>query len=142
VYAASAFNFPFNLVAHKLGPAFAVGNTVVLKPATQTPLSALAMAGIFKEAGLPDGVLQIVTGSGSELSDSLITHPAVKKVTFTGSVPVGENKKKWITQITLELGSIQRLYRTKTPIDKIVKRCRRAFSFSRSVCIPYSNLCE
>ena len=66
VSAITPFNFPFNLVAHKLGPAFAVGNTVVLKPATQTPLSALVMAEIFKEAGLPDGALQIVTGSLEE----------------------------------------------------------------------------
>lgn len=79
ISAITPFNFPFNLVAHKLGPAFAVGNTVVLKPATQTPLSALIMAEIFKEAGLPDGALQIVTGSGGELSDTLITHPYVKR---------------------------------------------------------------
>ncbi|HEX5565263.1 MAG TPA: aldehyde dehydrogenase family protein, partial [Sporosarcina sp.] len=89
VSAITPFNFPFNLVAHKLGPAFAVGNTVVLKPANQTPLSALVMAEIFEEAGLPEGALQIVTGSGSELSDALISHPSVRKVTFTGSVPVG-----------------------------------------------------
>lgn len=89
VSAITPFNFPFNLVAHKLGPAFAVGNTVVLKPATQTPLSAIVMAEIFREAGLPDGALQIVTGSGGELSDTLVTHPYVKKVTFTGSGKVG-----------------------------------------------------
>lgn len=79
ISAITPFNFPFNLVAHKLGPAFAVGNTVVLKPATQTPLSAIVMAEIFREAGLPDGALQIVTGSGGELSDTLVTHPYVKK---------------------------------------------------------------
>ncbi|MFX3673561.1 MAG: aldehyde dehydrogenase family protein [Paenisporosarcina sp.] len=144
ISAITPFNFPFNLVAHKLGPAFAVGNTVVLKPATQTPLSALAMADIFKEAGLPDGALQIVTGSGSELSDSLITHPAVKKVTFTGSVPVGLKikEKVGLRKITLELGSNSALIiEPSTPIDKIVKRCAEgAFSFSGQVCISLQRI--
>jgi len=144
IAAITPFNFPFNLVAHKLGPAFAVGNTVVLKPATQTPLSALAMAEIFKEAGLPDGALQIVTGSGSELSDSLITHPAVKKVTFTGSVPVGLKikEKVGLRKITLELGSNSALIiEPSTPIDKIVKRCAEgAFSFSGQVCISLQRI--
>src|SRR5690606_22914614 len=89
VVAITPFNFPFNLVAHKVGPAIAAGNTVVLKPAEQTPLSALKIAEIFSEAGLPAGVLQVITGSGKELGDSLIQHEDVKKVTFTGSVPVG-----------------------------------------------------
>lgn len=144
IAAITPFNFPFNLVAHKLGPAFAVGNTVVLKPATQTPLSALAMAEIFKEAGLPDGALQIVTGSGSELSDSLITHPAVKKVTFTGGVPVGLKikEKVGLRKITLELGSNSALIiEPSTPIDKIVKRCAEgAFSFSGQVCISLQRI--
>ncbi|WP_019413157.1 aldehyde dehydrogenase family protein [Paenisporosarcina sp. TG20] len=144
VAAITPFNFPFNLVAHKLGPAFAVGNTVVLKPATQTPLSALAMADIFKEAGLPDGVLQIVTGSGSELSESLITHPEVKKVTFTGSVPVGLKIKEKIglRKITLELGSNSALIiEPSVPIEKIVKRCvEGAFSFSGQVCISLQRI--
>lgn len=144
VAAITPFNFPFNLVAHKLGPAFAVGNTVVLKPATQTPLSALVMADIFKEAGLPDGALQIVTGSGSELSDSLITHPAVKKVTFTGSVPVGLKikEKVGLRKITLELGSNAALIvEPSVPIEKIVKRCAEgAFSFSGQVCISLQRI--
>ncbi|MFY3792619.1 aldehyde dehydrogenase family protein [Ureibacillus sp. MALMAid1270] len=139
VSAITPFNFPFNLVAHKLGPAVAVGNTVVLKPATQTPLSSLVMAEIFKEAGLPDGVLQIVTGSGSELSDTLVTHPLVKKVTFTGSVPVGLKikEKVGLRKITLELGSNAALIiEPSTPIDKIVARCvGGAFGFSGQVCI-------
>jgi acyl-CoA reductase-like NAD-dependent aldehyde dehydrogenase len=144
VSAITPFNFPFNLVAHKLGPAFAVGNTVVLKPATQTPLSALIMAGIFKEAGLPDGVLQIVTGSGSELSDSLITHPDVKKVTFTGSVPVGLSikEKVGLRKITLELGSNSALIvEPSVSIEKIVKRCvEGAFGFAGQVCISLQRI--
>lgn len=144
VSAIAPFNFPFNLVAHKLGPAFAAGNTVVLKPATQTPLSALTMAEIFKEAGLPDGVLQIVTGSGNELSDTLITHPHVKKVTFTGSGAVGLKLKEKIglRKITLELGSNAALIiEPSTPIDQIIKRCvGGAFGFAGQVCISLQRI--
>lgn len=144
VSAITPFNFPFNLVAHKLGPAFAVGNTVVLKPATQTPLSALVMAEIFKEAGLPDGVLQIVTGSGSELSDTLVTHPLVKKVTFTGSGAVGLKLKEKVglRKITLELGSNAALIvEPSTPIESIIERAvGGAFGFAGQVCISLQRI--
>ncbi|SOC08932.1 acyl-CoA reductase-like NAD-dependent aldehyde dehydrogenase [Ureibacillus xyleni] len=139
VSAITPFNFPFNLVAHKLGPAFAVGNTVVLKPATQTPLSALVLAEVFKEAGLPDGALQIVTGSGSELSDILVTHPLVKKVTFTGSGAVGLKLKEKVglRKITLELGSNAAvIVEPSTPIEKVISRCvTGAFGYAGQVCI-------
>lgn len=144
ISAITPFNFPFNLVAHKLGPAFAVGNTVVLKPATQTPLSALIMAEIFKEAGLPDGALQIVTGSGGELSDTLITHPYVKKVTFTGSgkVGLGIKEKVGLRKVTLELGSNAAvIVEPSTPINKIIKRCvGGAFNFAGQVCISLQRI--
>ena len=144
ISAITPFNFPFNLVAHKLGPAFAVGNTVVLKPATQTPLSALIMAEIFKEAGLPDGALQIVTGSGGELSDTLITHPYVKKVTFTGSgkVGLGIKEKVGLRKVTLELGSNAAvIVEPSTPINKIMKRCvGGAFNFAGQVCISLQRI--
>ena len=139
VSAITPFNFPSNLVAHKLGPAFAVGNTVVLKPATQTPLSSLALGEIFKEAGLPDGALQIVTGSGSELSDPLITNDLVKKVTFTGSVPVGLDikSKVGLKKLTLELGSNSALIvEPDVPLEKIMPRAvTGAFGFAGQVCI-------
>ncbi|TKI65145.1 aldehyde dehydrogenase family protein [Lysinibacillus mangiferihumi] len=144
ISAITPFNFPFNLVAHKLGPAFAVGNTVVLKPATQTPLSAIVMAEIFKEAGLPDGALQIVTGSGGELSDTLVTHPFVKKVTFTGSgkVGLGIKEKVGLRKVTLELGSNAAvIVEPSTPIEKIVARCvSGAFSFAGQVCISLQRI--
>lgn len=146
VSAITPFNFPFNLVAHKLGPAFAVGNTVVLKPATQTPLSAIVMAEIFREAGLPDGgALQIVTGSGGELSDTLVTHPYVKKVTFTGSGKVGLKIKEKIglRKVTLELGSNAAvIVEPSTPINKIIKRCVSggAFNFAGQVCISLQRI--
>jgi len=144
VSAITPFNFPFNLVAHKLGPALAVGNTVVLKPATQTPLSSIVMAEIFKEAGLPDGVLQIVTGSGSELSEELVTNSAVKKVTFTGSGAVGLKIKEQVglRKITLELGSNAGLIiEPSAHIEKIVGRCvNGAFGFAGQVCISLQRI--
>ena len=144
VSAITPFNFPFNLVAHKLGPAFAVGNAVVLKPATQTPLSAIVMAEIFKEAGLPDGALQIVTGSGGELSDTLVTHPLVKKVTFTGSGAVGLKikEKVGLRKVTLELGSNAAvIVEPSTPIENIISRTvGGAFGFSGQVCISLQRI--
>ncbi|MFJ7921062.1 aldehyde dehydrogenase family protein [Lysinibacillus fusiformis] len=144
ISAITPFNFPFNLVAHKLGPAFAVGNTVVLKPATQTPLSSLVMAEIFREAGLPDGALQIVTGSGGELSDTLVTHPHVKKVTFTGSgkVGLGIKEKVGLRKVTLELGSNAAvIVEPSTPFTKIISRCvSGAFNFAGQVCISLQRI--
>jgi len=144
ISAITPFNFPFNLVAHKLGPAFAVGNTVVLKPATQTPLSSIVMAEIFQQAGLPEGALQIVTGSGGELSDTLVTHPYVKKVTFTGSgkVGLGIKEKIGLRKITLELGSNAAvIVEPSTPIDKIIQRCvGGAFNFAGQVCISLQRI--
>lgn len=144
VTAISPFNFPFNLVAHKLGPAIAAGNTVILKPAGQTPLSAYAVAEIFKEAGLPDGALQVVTGSGRELSDSLITHPKVQKITFTGSAEVGKTikEKAGLRKVTLELGSNSGLIvEPDVPLETIIPRCvEGAFAFSGQVCISIQRI--
>lgn len=139
VVAITPFNFPFNLVAHKLGPAFAAGNTVVLKPAEQTPLSALAIAEIFQEAGLTDGALQVITGSGRELSDALLMDERVKKVTFTGSASVGKliKQKAGLRKVTLELGSNAALIvEPDVALDKIIPRCvEGAFSYAGQVCI-------
>ncbi|XJZ27060.1 aldehyde dehydrogenase family protein [Bacillota bacterium Lsc_1132] len=144
VVAISPFNFPFNLVAHKLGPAFAAGNTVVLKPAGQTPLSAYKIAEIFKQAGLPDGALQVVTGSGRELSDALITNDKVKKVTFTGSAQVGKliKEKAGLRKVTLELGSNAGLIvEPDIPLEKIIPRCvEGAFAFAGQVCISLQRI--
>jgi acyl-CoA reductase-like NAD-dependent aldehyde dehydrogenase len=144
VVAISPFNFPFNLVAHKLGPAFAAGNVVVLKPAEQTPLSACVMAEIFQEAGLPDGALQVVTGSGRELSDALIKDERVKKVTFTGSGTVGKliKEEAGLRKVTLELGSNSGLIiEPDVPLDKIIPRCvEGAFAFAGQVCISLQRI--
>jgi glyceraldehyde-3-phosphate dehydrogenase (NADP+) len=107
VLAITPFNDPLNLVAHKLGPAIAGGNTVVLKPATVTPLSALKLTEAFVEAGLPPGVLQCLTGHGAVLGDSMVSDPRVRMVSFTGGVEAGERivAKAGLKKIGMELGS-------------------------------------
>ena len=107
VGAISPFNFPLNLVAHKLGPAFAAGNAVVLKPAGQTPISSLKLAQVFLDAGLPEGWLSVVPGSGSTVGNALVENPLVRAITFTGSVPVGWGirSKAPDKKVNLELGS-------------------------------------
>jgi len=107
VVAISPFNFPLNLVCHKVGPALAAGNAVVVKPATDTPLSALRLTEILLEAGLPPEGINTLTGSGSEIGDLLVTDRRVRKITFTGSRDVGERicKLAGIKRVTMELGS-------------------------------------
>ena len=107
VLAITPFNDPLNLVAHKLGPAVAAGNSVVLKPATVTPLSALKLAEAFLEAGLPPEALNVITGHGSEIGDALVTDPRVRMVSFTGGPEAGDQiaKKAGIKKIGMELGS-------------------------------------
>ncbi|MCM3759908.1 aldehyde dehydrogenase family protein [Alkalihalobacillus oceani] len=144
VAAITPFNFPFNLVAHKLGPAFAAGNTVVLKPAGQTPLSAYRIAEIFQEAGLPDGALSVITGSGRELSNALLMDERVKKITFTGSASVGKliKEKAGLRKVTLELGSNSGLIvEPDVPLEKVIPRCvEGAFAFAGQVCISLQRL--
>src|SRR6476661_4590135 len=107
VGAISPFNFPLNLVAHKIAPAFAAGCAVVLKPAGATPLSALLLAQAFEDAGQPAGWLNVVVGKSSEIGDAMIEDERVRMITFTGSSEVGwgirarANKKK----VSLELGN-------------------------------------
>jgi acyl-CoA reductase-like NAD-dependent aldehyde dehydrogenase len=107
VAAISPFNFPLNLVAHKLAPAIAAGCPVVLKPATQTPLSALLLASILQDVGVPRGWLNVVTGGGSTVGEALVTHPDVAYVSFTGSQDVGWAMvaKAPRAKVRLELGS-------------------------------------
>lgn len=102
------WNFPLLMAAWKLGSALAVGCTVVIKPASETPLSLLYIAKLFKEAGLPDGVVNITPGKGRVAGEAIITHPLVDKLSFTGSTPVGKEVMKkaadQIKGVTLELG--------------------------------------
>ncbi|MGD9252726.1 MAG: aldehyde dehydrogenase family protein [Holophagae bacterium] len=107
VLAITPFNDPLNLVAHKLGPAIAGGNSVVLKPATVTPLSALKLTEAFMEAGLPTKVLQCLTGHGAVLGDAMVSDPRVRMVSFTGGVEAGERivARAGLKKIGMELGS-------------------------------------
>jgi acyl-CoA reductase-like NAD-dependent aldehyde dehydrogenase len=107
VGAISPFNFPLNLVAHKLGPAIAAGNAVVLKPAGQTPISAIKLAEILTEAGLPNGWLNVVCGSGSEVGNAIVEDDRVGAISFTGSAAVGWEirAKAARKKVNLELGS-------------------------------------
>src|SRR5699024_3676776 len=101
------FNDPLNLVAHKIGPAIASGNAIIVKPATLTPLSAILLAEAFLAAGLPKKVLSVITGCGGEIGDTLISHPSVRMVSFTGGLETGEKiaKKAGLKKIHMELGS-------------------------------------
>ena len=107
VVAISPFNYPALLVLHKIAPALAVGNSVVLKPARTTPLTALALAKCFTDAGLPEGVLQVLHGSGSELGNALVTDSRVRKISFTGSTATGTHISSvaGVKKLSLELGS-------------------------------------
>ncbi len=102
------WNFPMIITGWKVAPALAMGNTVVVKPASATPLSALALADLALEAGLPEGVLNVITGSGSVVGNALALHPLVRKISFTGSTEVGTGVMKQaadgIKRVSLELG--------------------------------------
>ena len=142
--AISPFNFPFNLVAHKVGPAIAAGNTVVLKPASQTPFSAYFTAALFHQAGLPAGALNVVTGSGAVIGDALVQDERVAMITFTGSPPVGKEikAKAGLKRVTLELGSNSAVIIDQgVDIDSLVDRCVvGAFSFQGQVCISLQRI--
>ena len=107
IVAITPFNYPALLVMHKIAPALATGNAVILKPATTTPLSAIKLVKFLLEAGLPENILQCVTGGGREIGDMLCADPRVRKISFTGSVPVGEHiaRTAGAKLMSLELGS-------------------------------------
>ena len=107
VVAITPFNFPLNLVCHKVGPALAAGNAIVVKPASDTPLSALKLVEILLEAGLPPLAIACITGSGGELGKLLCSDSRVRKISFTGSVEVGQQilATSGIKRVTMELGS-------------------------------------
>jgi acyl-CoA reductase-like NAD-dependent aldehyde dehydrogenase len=102
------WNFPLLLTAWKVAPALACGNTVVIKPATHTPLTALALAEVAQEVGLPPGVINVVTGRGSAIGDYLVAHPGIDKIAFTGDTSTGRtvmrNAASTLKPLTLELG--------------------------------------
>ncbi|WP_258000387.1 aldehyde dehydrogenase family protein [Bacillus sp. Marseille-P3661] len=107
IAAITPFNDPLNLVAHKIGPAIAAGNALIIKPATVTPISAIKLAEVFEEAGLPKKVLSVITGKGSEIGELLVCHPDIRMVSFTGGVETGERiaRLAGLKKIGMELGS-------------------------------------
>lgn len=139
VAAITPFNFPLNLVAHKLGPAIAAGCPVVLKPADQTPLSAIRLVDLLVEAGLPDDWISVLTGTGVDVGEPLVTHPAVRVVSFTGSVGVGRRIERVAAgkRVALELGSNSPvLVEPDADIDRVVTAIRKAgFSYAGQSCI-------
>ncbi|MEC1720899.1 aldehyde dehydrogenase family protein [Schinkia azotoformans] len=144
VGAITPFNFPMNLVAHKVGPAIATGNPIVLKPASQTPLSSYFLAELLEEAGLPAGALNVVTGSGRVVGDKLVTDERVKVITFTGSpaVGIGIRNKAGLKRVTLELGSNAALIIDNgVDLDKVINRTVvGAFSNQGQVCISLQRI--
>jgi acyl-CoA reductase-like NAD-dependent aldehyde dehydrogenase len=143
VGAISPFNFPLNLVAHKIAPALAAGCPVVLKPASATPLSALLLAELEAEAGLPEGWLNVVTGSASEIGDALVEDDRVKLITFTGSGDVGWGiaERAHRKRVKLELGNATpAIVCADAPADTAAKLAANAFSFAGQSCISVQRI--
>jgi acyl-CoA reductase-like NAD-dependent aldehyde dehydrogenase len=144
VSAITPFNFPLNLVAHKVGPALAAGNTIVLKPAEETPLTAVKLGEILADAGLPDGVFNLVHGDGPTTGEALVVDPRPAKISFTGSPPVGARilKMAGLKRVTLELGNNSgTIIEPDADIDRAVPRCvMSAFANAGQVCISLQRL--
>ena len=144
VGAISPFNFPFNLVAHKVAPALAAGCAVVLKPASQTPLSALLLAELETAAGLPAGWLNVVCGSASEIGDVLVEDERVALITFTGSSGVGWKLRERAPRkrVNLELGNATPvIVAADADLDDVATRlAANAFSFAGQSCISVQRI--
>ena len=144
IAAITPFNFPLNLAMHKIGPALAAGNAVVHKPASATPLTALMMADIFEECGLPAGALNVITGPGGAIGDLLVMDPRVAMVTFTGSPEIGLRIRNLagMKRVTLELGSNSAvIVEEDADLDEAVPRCLTgSYANSGQVCISVQRI--
>lgn len=143
--AITPFNFPFNLTIHKVGPALAAGNTVVLKPAELTPIIACKLADILTEAGLPAGYLNVVNGLGSEMGQYLLEDERIAMFTFTGSPGVGRHVKSTtgIRKVTLELGnnSPNIVHRDAPDLQRAAELCvTRGYSNAGQACISVQRI--
>jgi len=143
VAAITPFNYPLNLAIHKVGPALAAGNTTILKPSLEAPLSALKLAWILSEH-FPPGAVNAVTGRGSEVGDVIIDSPLVDKITFTGSVEVGRyiSARASMKKVTLELGGNDPLIvMDDADIDSAVEATvRGSYLYSGQVCIAVKRM--
>jgi acyl-CoA reductase-like NAD-dependent aldehyde dehydrogenase len=137
--AITPFNFPLNLSLHKIAPAIAAGNTVIFKPAEKTPVSAYMLTKLFHDAGLPDGVLNLVLSTGKTAGSTLVPHKDVPKITFTGSLTVGKiiRDTAGFKKVTMELGSNSpNIVFEDADIDDAVDRLvNAAFGYSGQVCV-------
>jgi acyl-CoA reductase-like NAD-dependent aldehyde dehydrogenase len=144
IAAISPFNFPLNLVAHKVAPALATGNTVVLKPASQTPVSALKLGEILTEAGFPPGVFNVVVGSGRTVGEALVASDKVAMVTFTGSPPVGIGirNRAGMKKVILELGSNSATIVHEDADLALAARqlAKGAFAYAGQICISVQRI--
>jgi acyl-CoA reductase-like NAD-dependent aldehyde dehydrogenase len=143
VGAISPFNFPLNLVAHKIAPALAAGCPVVLKPASTTPLSALFLALLEEEAGLPPGWINVVAGSAAAIGDTIVADERVKLITFTGSGAVGWGiaERAHRKRVKLELGNATpAIVCSDAPPDAAAKLAANAFSFAGQSCISVQRI--
>jgi acyl-CoA reductase-like NAD-dependent aldehyde dehydrogenase len=144
IAAISPFNFPLNLVAHKAAPALAAGNSLVLKPASATPLTAVKLCQVLEEAGLPAGALNLVAGPGGTVGEWLVADLRVAKVTFTGSPPVGRRilSVAGIKKVTLELGNTSPvIIAPDADLDAAARRCAvGAYYNSGQVCISVQRI--
>ena len=144
VAAISPFNFPLNLVAHKVAPALAAGNAVILKPASWTPLTSVLLVETLLEAGLPSGAINLIAGPGGTVGDWLVTDPRVAKVTFTGSAEVGRQitSRAGIKKITLELGNTSPvIIAPDADLEFVARRCAvGAYYNSGQVCLSVQRI--
>lgn len=145
VAAITPFNFPLNLVAHKVAPALAAGNAVVLKPASSTPLTSVLLCRVLEGAGFPPGAVNLVVGSGAEVGEPLARDPRVAKVSFTGSAAVGERLTHvaGIKKLTLELGNTSPVVIAEDAedVEGIAKRCAvGAYYNSGQVCLSVQRI--
>lgn len=144
IAAITPFNFPLNLSMHKIGPAIAGGNTIVHKPASSTPISAILAAELLLDCGLPKGALNVITGPGGSIGEQLVFHKDVAMVTFTGSMEVGVRLRNLagMKRVTLELGNNGAvIIEDDADLDEAVPRCvAGAFAHSGQVCISVQRI--
>ncbi|WP_243138168.1 aldehyde dehydrogenase family protein [Heliorestis acidaminivorans] len=144
ICAITPFNFPLNLLCHKVAPALAAGNAVIAKPASVTPLSALMVGKILEEAGLPAGWYSLIVGPGSTVGEWLLDDPAINYYTFTGSYEIGKRiqERAGLRKTTLELGSNSAtIIHKDADLEKAAPLCARmAFANAGQVCISVQRL--
>jgi acyl-CoA reductase-like NAD-dependent aldehyde dehydrogenase len=144
IAAITPFNFPLNLVAHKVAPALAAGNTVVVKPAEQAPVTALRLGRVLLEAGVPAGVVNVLHGSGPEAGNALVISSKVAMVTFTGSAPVGTaiRDRAGMKRVALELGSNSAtiVHEDADLVAAARALARACFAYAGQICISVQRI--